>query len=99
MGKWLDVNGEAIYGTRKNPLRTRPDWGYITSRRNTLYLIVFDVPPDANLPLRGAINIRNVRMLGDAKELKVKSESDGQTIRVVTEGVKKPFVVAVELEN
>ncbi len=40
IGKWLDKNGEAIYGTRANPLPVSPSWGDITTKDNSLYLIL-----------------------------------------------------------
>ena len=45
IGAWMDVHGDAIYGTTASPCRI-PDWGRITTKagadRSTLYLHVFD---------------------------------------------------------
>jgi alpha-L-fucosidase len=40
IGKWLTVNGEAIYGTSANPLTQTFAWGEITTSGNCLYLIL-----------------------------------------------------------
>lgn len=40
IGTWLGKNGEAIYGTKANPLPLSPGWGEITTRDNCLYLIL-----------------------------------------------------------
>ena len=40
MGRWIDVNKEAIYGTRANPFHDAPEWGDITSKDNNLFLFV-----------------------------------------------------------
>jgi alpha-L-fucosidase len=49
MGKWMDVNGESIYGTEASPFFKLP-WGRCTSRKTgdgtTLYLHVFHWPED-----------------------------------------------------
>ena len=53
MGRWLDGNGEAIFGTQASPLPA-PAWGRITLRRDggdsRLYLHVFDWPAGGRLP-------------------------------------------------
>ncbi|PID92498.1 MAG: alpha-L-fucosidase [Bacteroidetes bacterium] len=41
IGKWLEVNGESIYGTRRGPVKPQ-EWGAITSKANTLYVHVLD---------------------------------------------------------
>ncbi|HEX3799310.1 MAG TPA: alpha-L-fucosidase [Verrucomicrobiae bacterium] len=49
IGQWLQVNGEAIYGTTSSPFKRDLAWGRCTQRGNKLYLIVFDWPIDHNL--------------------------------------------------
>ncbi|MFB3826827.1 MAG: alpha-L-fucosidase [Bryobacteraceae bacterium] len=41
MGKWLEVNGESIYGASAGPLQKLP-WGRTTSKGDTVYVHIFD---------------------------------------------------------
>ena len=45
MGRWLKLNGEAVYGSQASPF-SRPAWGRYTQKGNVLYAIVFDWPAD-----------------------------------------------------
>ncbi len=53
VGKWLDVNGEAIYETRPAGICGSPPWGEITARDNRLYLHLFDPPANGLISLQG----------------------------------------------
>lgn len=65
VGDWLQVNGEAIYGTRGSPVGEAP-WGVITSRPGVLYLHVLRMPKDGRLlvPHAGTARIESATILG-----------------------------------
>jgi alpha-L-fucosidase len=44
IGKWLRVNGEAIYGSAASPFPYEFKWGRITSKGNRLFVIFFEWP-------------------------------------------------------
>ena len=58
IGKWLEENGEAIYGTSASPYREEYEWGKITMKGERLYLLLTGVfPSDGNiiLPMNGRL--------------------------------------------
>ena len=58
IGKWLDENGEAIYGTSASPYREEYEWGKITMKGERLYLLLTGAfPSDGHiiLPMNGRL--------------------------------------------
>lgn len=56
IGAWLEVNGDAVYGTSPSPFRETCDWGCVTVKDNHMYLILTgNCPEDLEivLPVRG----------------------------------------------
>ena len=52
IGRWMQVNGESIYGTSASPLPLQ-NWGVSTLKGNKLYLHVFARPADGKLYVGG----------------------------------------------
>lgn len=80
VGKWMDVNGEAIYGTKRSPWGAAPPWGRITIKGNRLYLIVFDWARGGTLPLalkKGKIVKATLLKNGKAVPFKANAAGDG----------------------
>ncbi|MCP3920009.1 MAG: alpha-L-fucosidase [bacterium] len=48
IGRWLETNGDAIYGTLAGPFERLP-WGTSTRKGNTVYLIIYDWPHNSSL--------------------------------------------------
>ena len=83
MGAWLDVNGEAIYGTKRGPLQGLPGCR-TTQGAGCVYLHVFDWPADGRIALPGlAGSIRAAYLLADGARtpLPVAQTADGVTIQ------------------
>jgi alpha-L-fucosidase len=73
MGRWLKVNGEAIYATHGGPFPNPLDWGRVTQRAwpgdgVTLYLHVWKWPADGTILLPGVTQMpRSGRLLANGK--------------------------------
>lgn len=86
IGKWMKVNGEAIYGTTASPF-PHLAWGRCTSKigpnRSTLYLHVFDWPSDGKLVVPGlASEVKSATLLAGKQKLTTSRTSDGCLISV-----------------
>jgi len=49
VGRWMNVNGESIYGTTASPFAKQLAFGRATSKGRRIYLHVFDWPADGKL--------------------------------------------------
>lgn len=54
IGRWMDVNGEAIHGTSPNPFPFEFEWGRITVKGERMYLLFYEWP--ARFELSGLRN-------------------------------------------
>ncbi|MDE3068427.1 MAG: alpha-L-fucosidase [Verrucomicrobiota bacterium] len=92
MGRWLKVNGAAIYGTSASPFTTQLPWGRCTQKADgsdtILYLHVWDWPGDGKLPVPGLKNkivkayLLKPNLLGWHKRLAAANGSGGVTLAV-----------------
>jgi len=101
LGEWLEVNGEAIYGTRKGLFRHLP-WGCSTTKGSTVYLHVFDWPDDHRLAVPGLrTRIEKASLLHDPERRPLTIEGNGEGRPVLDLLGYHPFrhasVIALEL--
>ena len=102
IGKWMEVNGEAIYGTTASPIK-RPAWGRITTKHSgdatTLYLHVFDWPADGKLQVAVTNKAKSARLLADAgRDVKVANSGDEGVTVQLSGDAPDPIVSVVALE-
>jgi alpha-L-fucosidase len=93
IGKWMKVNGEAIYATTASPFKKLP-WGRCTKKLTpegaTLYLHVFNWPRDGKLLAPGLKNaIRSAALLASGRSLETASGAEGVTVVVPAEAPDK----------
>ncbi len=82
VGKWMEVNGEAVYGTQASPFRCRLPWGCCTTKPDgedtILYLHVLDVPKNGRLMLPGLKNqVLAASLLSGGRTLEVSDSPHG----------------------
>jgi len=106
MGKWLEINGDAIYKSEGLELSPQQhDWGKITfnKKKKTVFLHVYNRPLDDILRVSGITsNPKKIYLLNDKLKEPVPFEKSGPYIRIkVPPLVQNPFVpvIAMEFEN
>lgn len=102
IGKWLEKNKEAIYGTDADPFHISFKWGSLTSRPNKIYLHLLSAPENGIIILPGLTGkIKGINVLGENKKVKYTQNAKGVTIMVPAGlDVAKEFkVIAIEFTN
>lgn len=92
MGKWMQVNSEAVYGTTASPFPQVLPWGRCSKKilpdgRMRLYLMVFDWPKDGRLVLPPLDQkATNAYLLADPQRnpLSIEADKDQLTISLPT---------------
>jgi len=83
MGDWMKVNGVAIYGTSKSPLKEQATWGRVTQKGDTLYLHVFDWPTGGKVVVSGLKNkVNSATLLASGEKLKTENADNGVSVSV-----------------
>jgi len=99
VGKWMKVNGAAIYGTTASPFPSQLSFGRATSKPGKIYLHVFDWPVDGKLqlPAVGKTISRAYLLAGPKSPLKFVESNDGLTIQVPSKSLD-PVATVIVLE-
>lgn len=82
VGAWMDVNGEAVYGSTAAPF-DRPAWGCYTKKPGKLYAHVFQWPADRklNLSLAGQ-KVSKAYLLADPQQTPLPIEQTETGVRI-----------------
>lgn len=84
IGQWMQVNGEAIYGTRANPFDVEFPWGRVTRKGdNTLYLHIYQLPESGEITIPCKFKGKAVAtMLKNKQKATVLQSGNGCTINL-----------------
>ncbi len=81
MGKWMEKNGETIYGTRGGPVTPR-SWGITTQKGNKVYVHIMNLEDNNLLIPDFGKKIKNITLFTSGAKLKYKQDVFGITITV-----------------
>ncbi len=104
VGKWMDVNSEAIHATQPSPIAPF-EWGRCTAKKNgkntILYLSIFDWPGDRILKLRSlGHNILSAQLLADGSMLRTSNDKHLLSIEVPEKAPSEiASVIRLEVEG
>lgn len=87
VGKWMQKNGETIYGTRGNII-SQQDWGCVTQKEKSLFIHVFKMPEQGSFIFIPGVKekINTCRQFGSTPVLKFRQHAEG--VFIYTDGVK-----------
>jgi alpha-L-fucosidase len=98
IGEWLEVNGEAVYGTEPGPIQGE-SWCRSTTKGDKVFLHVFEWPPEGKLVINcPGLNITSAYLLGDSPESALPVTINTGQIEVIgPEGAPDPSDTVVVL--
>jgi alpha-L-fucosidase len=81
IGKWMEENGETVYGTRGNIIPPK-EWGVLTQKNKTVFMHIIKMPEDAKFIFIPELKqkISKAWLFRTKKGIKFKQQSEGTFI-------------------
>lgn len=99
IGDWLKNNGEAIYGTQPDPFHVPFGWGSITTKGNTIYLHLLNMPHKNVVLLPGLKGkVGKAYSLHGQTKVKASATDDGVVLEIPDAVFKQDVIPVVALE-
>ena len=100
VGKWLKLNGEAIYETKASPFHYLK-WGRATRKGQTIFLHVFDWPKNGKLEVPMSNKISKAYLLKDkTKNLSITTNNETSIIKLPSSAPDSLIsIIAVQFEG
>jgi alpha-L-fucosidase len=93
IGKWLEKNGETIYGTRGGPVRPKP-WGVTTQKDNRVFVHNLQGQTHLLIPNFGK-TVKHVSLFADGTSLNFKQDEFCITIKIPPEMIDEVDTILV----
>ena len=95
IGQWLEVYGDAIYGTRGGPVKPQ-EWGATTSKDNVVYIHVLEYK-GRSLEISGIDpeGVRSATYFDDGSRAEVKRSKEGISLTIPKEKLKPIDTIVV----
>ena len=97
VGRWVDINQEAIFSTGLNPF-LKLDWGQVSTKDNNLYLHIHQWPKDNQLVVPGLVNeVASAATLAAPAQQLTLRQINGNMVIDLSNVAKDPYLTIVKL--
>ncbi len=94
IGKWMEKNGETIYGTRGGPVSPK-SWGVTTAKGNKVFVHILNAEGSSLLIPDFGKKVRGITLFGTGVKLKYKQDAFGIAVSIPVEAIDETDTILV----